>query len=139
MRLSWTLSLYLGRRFLFGFGGTMLALMALVLLFDFLELLRRASDRNDVSLTVVISLAFFNLPVLMQKIVPFAALFGGMFTFARLTRSHELVVARAAGVSVWQFLMPGLVIAILVGAFVVTAFNPLSAVTASKHEQLEAK
>ena len=139
MRLSWTLSLYLGRRFLFGFGGTMLALMALVLLFDFLELLRRGSDRNEVSLAVVISLAFFNLPVLMQKIVPFAALFGGMFTFARLTRSHELVVARAAGVSVWQFLMPGLVIAILVGAFVVTAFNPLSAVTASKHEQLEAK
>lgn len=139
MRLSWTLSLYLGRRFLFGFGGTLLALMALVLLFDFLEVLRRGSDRGDVTLPIIISLTFFNLPVLMQKVLPFAALFGGMFTFARLTRSHELVVARAAGVSVWQFLMPGLVIAILVGAFAVTVFNPLSAVTASRHEQLAAK
>lgn len=139
MHLSWTLSLYLGRRFLFGFGGALLALIALVLLFDFLELLRRSSDLNNVTLPVVVGLAFFNLPVLMQKVLPFAALFGGMFTFARLTRTHELVVARAAGVSVWQFLMPGLVIAILIGAFVVTVFNPLSAVTASKHEQLEAK
>ena len=139
MHLSWTLSLYLGRRFLFGFGGTLLALMSLVLLFDFLEVLRRGSERDDVTLAIIISIAFFNLPVLMQKVLPFAALFGGMFTFARLTRSHELVVARAAGVSVWQFLMPGLVIAILVGAFVVTVFNPLSAVTASRHEQLAAK
>ena len=75
----------------------------------------------------------------MQKVLPFAALFGGMFTFGRLTRNHELVVARAAGVSVWQFLMPGLVIAILIGAFTITVFNPLSAVTASRHELLESK
>lgn len=139
MRLSWTLSFYLGRRFLFGFGGALLALMALVLLFDFLELLRRSSDRDGVTLPIIIGLAFLNLPVLLQKILPFAALFGGMFTFARLTRSHELVVARAAGVSVWQFLMPSIVIAILIGAFAVTVFNPLSAVTASRHEQVEAK
>ena len=139
MRVSWTLSLYLGRRFLFGFGAALLGLLALVLLFDFLELLRRGADRDEVTLPIVIELAVFNLPVLAQKVLPFAALFGGMFTFARLTRSHELVVTRAAGVSVWQFLMPGLLIATLIGGFVVTVFNPLSAVTASRHERLEAK
>ncbi len=139
MRLSWTLNAYLGRRFLSGVLYAGLGLLGLVLLFELVELLRRTAGRDEVGFGIVLALVFLDLPALAQKIIPFAALFGGMFTFAQLTRHHELVVARAAGVSVWQFLLPASIIALLLGLFVVTVFNPLSSVAASRHDQLEAK
>ena len=74
-----------------------------------------------------------------QKVLPFAALFGGMLAFVRLTRTNQLVVARAAGLSVWQFLFPALVIALLAGFLVVMVFNPLASATTSLYESLESK
>jgi lipopolysaccharide export system permease protein len=139
MRMSPTLSLYLGRRYFAGVAATTLALLMFILLFDLIELLRRAAEREEITFAVVVAIAVLNLPILVQKVLPFAALFGGMFVFSRLTRNHELVVARAAGVSVWQFLAPAAFIAVLIGIFVVTVLNPLSAVTASRHDQLVAK
>jgi lipopolysaccharide export system permease protein len=138
MRLSWTLSTYFGRQFLASAGVALVSLSALVLLFDLIELLRRASGES-IGLDIVIGMAFLNLPTLLQKILPFAVLFGGMFAFARLTRTHELVVARAAGVSVWQFMLPAFVITLLAGAILITTFNPLAALMAGRHELLEAR
>jgi lipopolysaccharide export system permease protein len=77
------------------------------------------------------------LPFFLQKLLPFAVLFGAMFSFQRLTRSHELVAARAVGVSVWQFLMPALTVSILLGAFMVTILNPIGAVLIAKYENME--
>lgn len=139
MRVSWTLSLYFGRQFIIGFAGALVVLAALVFLFDFIETLRRASGRSGISVFQVAGLALLQLPLLMQKLLPFAALFGGMFTFSRLTRTNELAVARASGVSVWQFMLPSALIALGIGVFVITTFNPLSAATADRHEQLEAR
>jgi len=137
MYLSPTLSLYIARQFLSGFAFVFAVLLALVFLFDFIEHLRRASGREAADMATVLELALLQLPGLGQKLLPFAALFGAIFTFARLTRSHELVVARAAGVSVWQFLAPLLLITLLIGAFMVTVFNPFAAVMNSRYEHLE--
>ena len=139
MRLSATLSIYLGRRFLVSIGVVLFVLVCVVLLFEMVELMRRASGKDDTTLGLLVQMAFLKLPLMTQKILPFAALFGGMYAFARLTRSHELVVARAAGVSVWQFLMPALVIALAVGTFTATVFNPLSSAMVARYEQLESK
>lgn len=138
MRVSWTLSAYLGRQFLVSVGVALLGLGTLVLLLDLIELLRRASGEN-IGLGIVFSMAMLNLPTLLQEILPFAALFGGMFAFARLTRTNELVVARAAGISVWQFMLPAFVITFLAGSFIVTVFNPFAALMADRHEVLEAR
>jgi len=59
-------------------------------------------------------------------VMPFAILFGTMLAFWRLTRSNELVVARAAGVSVWGFLTPALAVALLIGVVAVTLLNPIA-------------
>ncbi len=37
------------------------------------------------------------------------------------------MIARAAGVSAWQFLLPGAVIAVLLGVFATTVYNPIAA------------
>jgi lipopolysaccharide export system permease protein len=84
-------------------------------------------------------MALLRMPFMAQKVLPFAVLFGAMLALIRLTRSHELVVARATGVSAWQFLLPGLALALVIGVFVITVFNPLASATTWRFEQLEAK
>ena len=53
-------------------------------------------------------LSFLHTPTVAEQALPFAVLFGSMIAFLNLSRKLELVVARAAGVSVWQFLAPPL-------------------------------
>ena len=57
---------------------------------------------------LLLEMAALKLPHTAQDVMPFAVLFGTMLAFWRLTRSNELVVARAAGVSVWRFLTPAI-------------------------------
>jgi len=139
MRLLPTLSFYLLRQFLIGFGVILLGLTVLVFVFEAVELLRRASSKAQVPVTFVMQLALLKLPATVQKMLPFAILFGAMATFSRLTRSSELIVARSAGVSAWQFLLPTLIGVAAIGAFTLGAFNPLAAAMASNYENLEAK
>ncbi|MBL4614141.1 MAG: LPS export ABC transporter permease LptG [Magnetovibrio sp.] len=138
MKLSGTLSLYIGRNFLMSFLAFFFGLLTLILLLDTIELLRRASSKPDVTFFIVVQMALFKLPHMGQLLFPFAALFGGMSAFWRLSRSQELAVTRAAGISVWQFLLPVLILALLLGAFKVTAFNPLSSATLARFQAMEA-
>jgi len=54
-----------------------------------------------------------------------------MSCYLTLSRRHELVVARAAGVSAWQFVALAVVAAFVLGAVATTLYNPVSA--RSKH------
>ena len=47
--------------------------------------------------------------------MPFSVLVGAMSCYLNLSRRLELVIARAAGVSAWQFIAPAIVIALLIG------------------------
>lgn len=139
MNLSWTLSRYLGRQFL---GVVVIAFgifLALIFMIELVELLRRSADKPGISFGLLISMALLEVPRLGSKTLPFAILFGGMAAFLRLSRNNELVVARAAGVSVWQFIAPALVVAFIVGAFVVAIYNPISATLTTRFGQLESK
>jgi len=136
VRLSATLSRYLARQVMLGIGIALFSLGAIALVIDAVELLRRASN-HERGLGLVLFMAGLHLPFLLQKLVPFAVLFGTMLVFQRLTRTQELVAARAVGVSVWQFLAPALLVAAGLGVFVVIAFNPLAAAMVARYEQLE--
>ena len=84
-------------------------------------------------------MAALKLPQTAQEALPFAILFGTMLAFWRLTRSNELVVARAAGVSVWQFLTPAVLVALLVGVVAVTVFNPIASSVEATYEKLDSR
>lgn len=137
-QFSLTFSLYLGRHVLFGILAVLGSLGVVALLIDILEHLRRASDKEGATFGLVVLMAVLHQPYLLQKLIPFATLFGSMFTFQRLTRSHELIAARAVGVSVWQFLLPALVVAAGLGVVTVTAFNPIGSAMVARYEKLEA-
>jgi lipopolysaccharide export system permease protein len=138
MRLSTTLSVYVGRHFLLAVVSLLTLFLLLVFMFDAIELLRRAASKPDVSFDAVIKMALLKLPHMSQKVLPFAILFGGMMCFWRLTRSHELVVTRGAGVSAWQFLLPAIAISAAFGIFQISVLNPLASTTLARFEQLEA-
>lgn len=137
--LSLTLSRYLARRFFVPFLVTLAALGGFIYLTEVLELLRRSGSHGGANLQFIPEMALLKLPHTMEKAVPFAVLFAGLHSFWRLTRSSELVVARASGISVWQFLAPSLLVAALTGAFFICAVNPLGSAMLLRYEQLEAK
>ncbi|MCD6035843.1 MAG: lptG [Rickettsiales bacterium] len=136
MRIPFTLSFYIGRHFLLKVGLAVGVIVALIILTDVVELIRRSSGK-DVPFTVVIEMALLRLPRVIQEILPFGVLFGGILAFTRLTQTNELIIARASGVSAWQFLAPALISAFLLGILVMTIFNPLSAAVFSRFERLE--
>ena len=139
MRVSPTISVYFARHFAFWLCCVFFVLLGIVALFDFVELLRRASGKEDTNLAIVLEMSAFKLPQLVQEMLPFSVLFGAMFSFWRLARGQELVVARAAGVSAWQFLVPALCIALFVGMLQVGLFNPVASVMLSHFERLESR
>jgi lipopolysaccharide export system permease protein len=131
--------LYFGRQYLLGLALVFGLLLFLAFTFDTIELLRRVGSRSEIGIGLILTMALFKLPSLALKLLPFAMLFGGMLTLTRLTRTNELAVTRAAGVSVWQFLAPTLIVALGIGVFSVTVFNPISAALLSRAEQLDAR
>lgn len=136
--LSWTMSLYLARRFLLTVLITFGIFLALSYMIDLVELTRRAASKEGLTFGLLASMALLHLPTLGAETLPFAMLLGGMAAFLRLTRSNELVVARAAGISAWQFLAPALCVALAIGIGMVTVYNPVAAAMSSRFDQLEA-
>jgi lipopolysaccharide export system permease protein len=137
VRLSSTLSRYIGRQFLIWVGGVMFVLLGLTFVLEAVELMRRSAAKASATFGIVIEMALLKLPLMSEELLSFAILFGGMLVFARLTRSRELVVARAAGVSVWGFMLPAIGLAFVIGAANITLFNPIASVTTSRYEWLE--
>ncbi len=137
MRLPITLSNYIARQFTAAALAMLGGLSLLVMLFDFIELLRRAGTRPDVGFGLVVTISLLRIPFFMLQILPFAVLLGGIVAFWRLTRSSELIVARAAGISAWQFLTAPLLCAVGVGMIATAGISPLSSVLFSRAEALD--
>ena len=133
-----TLARYFGLRFLTAtftvFGGV----FVLVVLVDYVELTRRAADIN-VSPLIVAETSLFRVPQATERMLPFSVLVGAMACYLNLSRRLELVVARAAGISAWQFVAPAVLIALLIGCVVTTAYNPLSTALRERSKRLEAE
>lgn len=137
MRLSPILSIYIGRHFLSAFFGALGVIVGLIYLFDVVELLRRAASHEGAGFSVILELALFKLPQMVQLVLPFAVMIGAMTAFWMMTRSRELVVIRAAGVSAWEFLGPVMITALVIGIVNVVAFNPLAASLYQRYEALQ--
>lgn len=136
MKVSRTLSRYLARVYIVNTLLLLVALLGVVYLFDVVELMRRAGKLN-VPLWFVLQMGLLKLPEVGQMILPFAILFGAMFTFWQLTRRYELIVVRAAGFSFWQFLAPMLAVAVTAGLLHITIINPIGALLLGKYHKME--
>jgi len=137
MLIGVTLGRYLSLRFAKTILAVFGTVFTLVYTLDFVELMRRAGDAEGATPALMAQLAVFRTPAVAEQVLPFAILFGSMAALLQLSRKLELVVARAAGISAWQFLQPGIFVATLVGIASVTLYNPLSAQLKQRASQLE--
>jgi lipopolysaccharide export system permease protein len=133
-----TLGRYFGLRFLAAVLLVFFGIFALVALVDYIETMRRATDVPNVSAVLVAKTSFYRVPQITERILPFCVLIGTMVCYLNLSRRLELVVARAAGVSAWQFIAPAVTVAFLIGIIATTAYNPLSAIMQEQSKRFEA-
>jgi lipopolysaccharide export system permease protein len=134
-----TLTRYLSIRFAKTILATFAGVFALIFTIDLVETLRRSGDTPGATGPLMAWLSFLHTPTVAEQALPFAVLFGAMIAFLNLSRKLELVVARAAGVSVWQFLAPPLVVVLIIGALSVALYNPGSAYMKQRADAIEAK
>src|SRR6202034_3813206 len=132
-----TLSIYISRQFVAALTAMLFALTGLVALFDFLELLRRSVSKPDATFGLVSEIEALRLPYISMQILPFAVLLGGIMCFWRLTRSSELIVARAAGISAWEFLTAPTLCAFLFGVVATALVSPVSSVMFARAEAMD--
>src|SRR5271155_3693257 len=138
MIIGGTLSRYFGMRFLTSVLGSFIGVVALAAMIDYVELMPRGADLANAPAWLLAKISKFRVPQLTERIMPFSVLVGAMSCYLALSRRLELVVARAAGVSAWQFVAPAMIAAFLFGTVATTIYNPISATLHERSKRLEA-
>lgn len=110
-----------------GVAMALAVILTMIVLVDIVELSRNIGDRADISPLMLTGLALLRAPNLVETTLPFVFLFGAMWGMYQLNRRSELVVMRAAGMSAWRFIGPGLAFAVAAGVVAATIINPAGA------------
>jgi lipopolysaccharide export system permease protein len=111
------LSRYFAMRFLVSVTSIFLGTFLLVAFIDYIDAMRRAGDVPGAAPSQVLLMSFYRVPQIMERLMPFSVLIGAMACFFGLSRRMELVVARGAGMSVWQIIAPSVLVALTFGTF----------------------
>ena len=133
------LARYFAGRFVIASIATFAAIFVLIITVDYIELMRRAGGLTNVSGLFVAQTAFYRVPLSLEKLMPFCILIGAMVSFLALSRRLELVVARASGISAWQFTTPALLSALALGILATVIYNPVSAEMLERAKGMERK
>ena len=134
-----TLRRYLAKRFLLGVLGAFTVCACLVFMIDMIELLRLSRRATDLSVGTLLWIGLLRLPAFTELLLAFAVLVGSIVALLSLNRRSEITVMRSAGMSVWQFLRPGVAVTFVLGVLAVTLFNPLAASARFESERLVAE
>ena len=134
-----TLGRYFAGRFVVSAVGVFASIFILLVLIDYIEMVRKTSGLVSASALMVAETSLFRVPQLLEKMMPFCILIGAMTCYLALSRRLELVVARAAGVSAWQFIAPALASALLLGTVATVGYNPMSANLRELSKRMEAE
>ncbi len=134
-----TLSRYFAMRFVSSVVGSLIGVIALAAMVDYVELMRRGADWPNATAWLLAKISIYRVPQLTERLLPFSVLVSAMSCYLTLSRRHELVVARAAGVSAWQFIAPAVIAAFVLGAFATTLYNPIAAMLHERSKRLEAE
>ncbi len=132
---------YIAVRFFITILAVFFVTFLIIFFVDFVEVLRLGSKQENAgagagSLALI---ALLRIPIFAELALPFAILIGTIAAFLSFSRTSELTIVRASGVSVWQFIQPGLWVALAIGVFAVTIYNPLASATKAMSERLQAQ
>ncbi|MEZ5913814.1 MAG: LPS export ABC transporter permease LptG [Paracoccaceae bacterium] len=129
------LSFYFARKFLIAFGGVFAVFLAIMLLVDMVEQIRRFKEA-DIGVAQAAGLAALSVPASLYRILPLITILAAIALFLGLARTSELVVTRAAGRSALRSLVAPVTTALMIGTLAVLVLNPLVAATEKEYEAL---
>jgi len=104
---------YVLNGFLFYFGVLLAALVALIEVFTFFELLGDMI-KNDISMSTMMDYLWHLTPSLVYQLTPIGVLVASLICFGILTKYNEVTAFKAGGVSLYRLAAPVLVASLLV-------------------------
>lgn len=107
-----TLNLYVGRQLLVSFLVTLLVLTFVMLSASVVQATKLLSQGLDLGL--FFRFVVMNLPKVLGMTIPFALLASTILVFSRLSADHEVTAMRAGGVSLWQIILPGVLLSLTI-------------------------
>ncbi|MDO5528861.1 MAG: LPS export ABC transporter permease LptG [Paracoccus sp. (in: a-proteobacteria)] len=122
------LARYVALRYLRAFVLLSGVFLAILLLIDMVEQIRRFSG-DGLSLGGAAQLSLLSVAGSFYGILPLIGLLAGISLFLGLSRSSEMVAIRASGRSALRVLLAPAVMALLIGAGCVAVLNPIVAAT----------
>jgi lipopolysaccharide export system permease protein len=117
-----------------GVGAALAVISAVTLLVQFVDLSRSLSQHADVSAADIFGLTLLKSPAVIEILLPFIFLGGGIAAYVGMNRRSELIAMRASGVSAWRFILPSAIAAFIAGVIAVLALSPLSAALSARFE-----
>jgi lipopolysaccharide export system permease protein len=134
-----TLSRYFAWRFFVAVAGVFAGVFVLVAFVDYIDVMRKASDIPNAPVPQLMLMSLYRVPQTMERLLPFSVLVGAMTCFFSLSRRMELVVARGAGMSVWQIITPAMLVAVALGGIGTMVYNPVSSSLREASKRIESK
>jgi lipopolysaccharide export system permease protein len=134
-----TLSRYFAWRFFVAVAGVFAGVFVLVAFVDYIDVMRKASDVPNAPIPQLMLMSLYRVPQTMERLLPFSVLVGAMTCFFSLSRRMELVVARGAGMSVWQIIAPAMLVAVALGGISTMVYNPISSSLREASKRIESK
>ena len=130
---------YFAMRFFNYALGSFAGVVALAAMMDYVEMMRRGSNWPHATAWLLAKISLLRVPQLTERIMPFSVLVGAMWCYVTLSRRLELIIARASGVSAWQFVAPAVVAAMLLGAVATAIYNPVAAILHERSKRIEGR
>ena len=134
-----TLAIYFARRFATMVISIFIFFFFLIVAITYLEFFMRALATDQFDPFQVLLLSVFRVPSICEDVLPFTVLFGSIAAFVVANRRLEVVIARAAGLSAWQFLLPACIVGLLFGIAATTLYNPASTVMRGWSDEISAR
>jgi len=103
--MIWTLSAYVSRLFLGQLAAVGFGFVALLQVFDLLKNARDVMERHGESVTNLAYYAALRLPGTVSFLLPLCVLVAALMTLTRLAQHNEIVALKAAGLSIYRFLL----------------------------------
>ncbi len=130
-----TLHFYFARRYAAAFLGVFAAIFLVLALVELVEQVRRF-EGSDVTFANVVVLTLLHVPETAYRVLPLVAILSALALFVALSRSSEMVVARASGRSALICVLSPVIIAIVIGGLSVAILNPIVASTTKQYDAL---
>ena len=82
----------------------------------------------EVNINVPIMLSALFVPSLLYNMFPFVVLISGIWFFLKIKKTDEIIALKVSGISNFSIIIIPSIVSIILGIFIITAFNPITSV-----------